>query len=401
MPAAPADFYAGLREHGPVVPVHLDGPVPAWLVIGYDACNWALRDGLVFSRDLGQWSVSRNGLLPPGWPLEPHVTPMPNMLYAQGEEHLRLRGAFTKSLSKIGSNRRQAMISRAADQLIDQFVDDGHADIVGQFAVPLPGAVLAALFGFKAQEAVQLQQAVLTLLSGGDQGLEANEQLTELIAVLVARRRAEPRTDIVTGLLEAGLSDDEARWTIWLSINAGIGATAAWTASSCALLAEQEDARTDLRSGLRHVPGVMAEVLWDHAPVQQVIGRIATQDTDLCGTTVHRGDLLVLSLAGANLDHARFGGSAARRSYTEDNDSHLAWGNGSHGCPAQGLATAIVRGGVERLWTRLDDLHLTHPEQPTDWDDSVIVRIPKRLGVSWSPARAHARLTTLAPIGTH
>ncbi len=395
----PSVLYENLREHGPVVRVHLDGEVPAWLVTGYDACSRVLRDGLLFTRDLGQWGVTRRGQLPTNWPLKPHVVPMANMLFASGMQHIRLRGAFKTSLAKIGSQRLHAIVTRAADNLIDAFADQGQADLVGQYAVPLPVATLTVLFGFPAADAAPLQRAILTLLDGGRDAVAAAEELSEIIAAHVERRRHEPRADIVTGLLEAGLTVEETCETIWLAINAGIGATTAWTANSCVLLARIENARSDLRAGLRHIPGVMAEVLWDHTPVQQVIGRVATAITELAGTTVQQGDLLVLSLGAANCDHERFGGRDGRSRYIEDNASHLAWGGGAHECPAQGLATSIVRGGVERLWTRLDDIHLTRPEQPTQWSPSIIVRIPVRLDVSFDPARARARAATLAPIG--
>lgn len=392
----PALYYGRLREHGPVVAVHLDGHVPAWLVTGYDACNTVLRDGLTYTRDLGQWRITQHGALPQDWPLAPHVQPMRNMLFASGEEHSRLRGAFKTSLGKIGQRRLRTTITQTADQLIDTFVNDGQADIVGQYAVPLPMAVLARFFGFPPDEADQLQHAILTLLGGGENALTANTDLTALISSHVQRRDSEPRADITTWLLEEGLNGEEVRETLWLAINAGVGSTTAWTANTCELLARTEDARIDLRSGLRNIPGVMSEVLWDHTPVQQVIGRVATADVDLNGTRIRQGDLLIVSPAGANSDHARFGGRDQRSAYVESNASHLAWGSGAHECPATGLATAIVQGGVERLWTRMDDLHLTHPDRPTRWSPSIIVRIPESLPVSWDASRARARATTLA-----
>lgn len=397
----PAAFYAGLREHGPVVPVHLDGDVPAWLVTGFQACKRVLRDGLLFSRDLSHWAVAQDELVPPDWPLAPHVAPMENMLFAQGEEHLRLRGAFTTAVSRIGSRRVGATVQAAADRLIDTFVDQGQADIVSQYAAPLPVAVLTSLFGFPKDKAETLQRVILTLLDGGQGAVEASAELDDMINDLVDRRRREPRGDIVTGLLNAGLTARETSSTVWLAINAGIGSVVAWTANSSELLARMEDTRTELRHGLLDIPAVMLEALWEHTPVQQVIGRVARADVDLEGQHVRRGDLLIVSLAGANLDHAHLSGNGriARSAYTKDNASHWSFGGGAHECPVQPLANAIVEGGVGRLWTRLEDIHLTHPEKPTKWRPSIIVRIPDRIDVTFDPARARARSATLAPTG--
>ncbi|MGW3424475.1 hypothetical protein [Streptomyces phaeochromogenes] len=400
----PSVFYAGLREYGPVMPIHLDGDVPAWLVTGYDAGCHVLKGShkgrRLFTRDLGQWGVAAQGQLPPGWPLAPHVAPMENMLFASGDEHVRLRGAFRSSLRRVSSARRKVIIGRAADQLIDSFVDQGSADLVSQYALPLPVAVLTRLFGFPPEEAARLQRVIPTLLAGGEGALDANEELTDVIASHVERRRRTPRGDIVSGLIEAGLTAQETCNTVWLAINAGVGATTAWTANTCVLVARAEDARIDLRTGMTSTPAVMNEVLWNHTPVQQVIGRVATADVDLFNTDVRRGDLLVISVGASNLDE-QFGDARTRPRNIVGNESHLSWGLGDHECPAQPEATSIVEGGVNRLWTRLDDLHLSNPEQPTQWNPSIIVRIPTRVDVSFDPVRARARAQTLAPTGDH
>ncbi|MGC5567697.1 hypothetical protein ACPYPG_33320 [Streptomyces sp. FR-108] len=89
--------------------------------------------------------------------------------------------------------------------------------------------------------------------------------------------------DITSGLLEnlENLEAEETRRTIWPAINASVGAISTWIAHTCALLARAENARIDVRSGARPIPDVMNEVLWEHTPVQQVIGRVAT--TDIAG----------------------------------------------------------------------------------------------------------------------
>ncbi|MBB6080963.1 cytochrome P450 [Streptomyces paradoxus] len=391
----PVDFYDRLREHGPVVRVHLDGDVPAYLVTGYTEVNQVLKDGLRFTRDLGQWSITP-AELPPGWPLRPHTVRRQNMLHAVGEEHVRLRAAFRHSLGKIGRGHLSVIVRTAADQLIDAFVDDGHTDLVSRYALPLPVAALGRMFGFPPEEATRFQRLIPALLGGGEDALDANTELTEIIATHVSRRHADPREDVTTGLVEAGLSADEIEQTLWLSINASVGATTAWTANTLLLLARLEETRGDLRGWLRDIPGVMAEVLWDHAPVQQPIGRIATADVVLndTSTLIPRGSLVVPSLAGANLDPSF--DEMRKASAYEDNASHVAFGNGAHECPAPDEARVIVQGGVERLWTRLPDIYLTQPAQAVEWGDSILTRMPKHLSASWDPAQARHRGETLA-----
>ncbi|MEU3984624.1 hypothetical protein AB0F77_31960 [Streptomyces sp. NPDC026672] len=407
----PAQFYAGLRRQARgkgVVQVALDGDVPAYLVIGHAACEAVLKEPSRYTRDLRRWRVLKEGRLPPTWPLAPHVQWMPNMLHVDGEEHHRLRGAFTNSLAKVSARRRQAVTKKAANRLIDNLLEAGHprlgaghADLVSQYARPLPVLVLSRIFGFPEEDEPQLQEGIKTLLEGGEGALAAHAEITQIIRAHVERRRFVPRADIVSWLLEAGLTADEVVWTVWLAFISGIASTTAWLANTADLLVRADGTLSHLRSKTQDEAGVMERVLWDHTPVQQVIGRVTTVDVELGGLAVPEGALLIVSLAGANLD-PRFGETEAlRRSYTEGNLSHLSWGLGSHECPAEPLARSTVRGGAEQLLTRLDDLALTYPDQPTQWSRSIIVRVPDEVVVSYDPARARERAHTLDLTGDH
>ncbi|WP_406360571.1 cytochrome P450 (plasmid) [Streptomyces sp. NBC_01544] len=399
----PEALFTRLRERGPVIDIRLEGDVPAWLVIGYNEADEVLRRTDRYTRDPRTWNVPREGRLPEGWPLEPHLTFRPDMLFASGAEHARLRGSLNRSLGAIGSYRLHRSIKDAADRLIDAFQEAGEAELVSQYAAPLPMFVLTRLFGFPRQDEALLQSGIRTLLEAGEDALDANRMINQIIAAHIARRRAEPATDIVSALVQdsAALTDAEIHATIWLTINAALGATTSWLSNTIGSLARSAARQHDLHSGYADVQSVMDETLWGLTPVQQIIGYIATGDRELGGARVRDGDLLVVSLAGANLDHQRLGGDRHRASYTDRDGANLSWGNGPHDCPApaRALASAIVRDGVDRLWTRLPDLHLTDPDEPTTWGPSPIVRTPDELLGSFDAGKAHALAQTLTTGG--
>ncbi len=89
------------REHGPVAPVLLHGDLPAWLVLGYDELKQVTNRPLQFTRDSSQWSMFQRGQVPADSPLRPTLQPQPVCVFADGEEHARLRGAVTDSLEQF------------------------------------------------------------------------------------------------------------------------------------------------------------------------------------------------------------------------------------------------------------------------------------------------------------
>ncbi|MEV0445156.1 cytochrome P450 [Streptomyces spectabilis] len=391
----PQDLYAAMRaQHGPVVPVELTGGVPAWLVVGYREAAQVLRDGYLFSRDSRLWRFSRDGLVPQGWPLEPHTAWRPNVLFAEREEHVRLRGALTRSFKNVGLGHVGRFAAKAGNELIDGFCLDGHADLVAQYAAPLPLKVLMRLFGFPPATTTWLQAAIPALLEGGDSAREADAQIMDIIAGHVARRRAESGADLVAWLVEdeAELSDDEVRDQVWLTLNAGMPATSNWIANTAEQLMSRRGMHLGVNSGYMDIQGAMKATLWQRPPVENVIGRWAVSDVELGGTMIRAGDMVILSLGAANLsDHCGADGKPIPRdSYTDHNESHLAFGAGRHECPVPDLARLITRVAVESLWTRLPDVHLSDPEQPRDWGPSIIVRALRTLPVSFGAVRASA-----------
>ncbi|MFF1628217.1 cytochrome P450, partial [Streptomyces sp. NPDC058272] len=220
-------------EYGPVVPVVLDGGVFAWLVLGYAELLEVTRREYVFSRDSRHWRP-REGSIPKDWPLEPHTVWRPNAVFAGGEEHARLRGALTRALGRVSPQQVRRFTSETGHRLIDAFCASGRADLVQQYAGPLPLMTLMRLFGFPAAPEAQLQMAIPALLECGDQAREADRQIMQIVADHVARRHEEPAADITSWLIqdeEAGLDDNEICEQIWLTLNAGQGATSIWIAN--------------------------------------------------------------------------------------------------------------------------------------------------------------------------
>ncbi|MDQ1031450.1 cytochrome P450 [Streptomyces umbrinus] len=350
------------------------------------------RDDL-YDRDSRQWRERLS--LPPGWELKPHTDWRKNALFAGGDEHDRLRGSMTRSLTHIQPENLRRFVEEHAHALIDEFCTAGRADLVQQFSTPLPFLLLMRLFGLdslEARDSQQLQENIQVLLEGGEGAVAADATIMRIIAAHVAKRRTEPSHDLISWMIadESVLSDEEISEQIWLMLNAGMGSTANLIANVGEKLVSSERLRSNLKAGYLDIRSAIRTTLWDNPPVQNVIGRWPVRDVALGGTVIPKDDLVVIGLAAANILCMSPAG-VRRDSWTDYNEAHLSFGGGRHQCPAQSVGHTICHTAVETLFARLPDLALLNADQKLDRGPSIIVAALKSLHVSFTPVPPRAR----------
>lgn len=117
-----------------------------------------------FSRDSRLWKAVQDGTAGPDHPLAPHIAWQPICSHAEGDEHLRLRGAVIGAMSTINHRTIRRHINRATQLLVNRFCEKGRADLVSQFAEHLPMAVLCEILGMPDEYDDRLVQATRDLL---------------------------------------------------------------------------------------------------------------------------------------------------------------------------------------------------------------------------------------------
>lgn len=360
----PASLYRELRrEHGEVVPVLLDGDVPAWLVLGYRELHQVTSDPELFSRDSARWNQWPR--IPADWPLLPVISPeQPSVLGTVGERHRQRAALIEEALEAVEPLELRGHVERFADELIDGVCGVGAADLVGQFAAPLPVRVLAHLFGFREEHGPGLVAALNDILDGQDRAMAAEGYLRTAMARLVAERRQQPGDDVVSRLLANArayeVTVEEVTHDVMVMLAVGHQPTADWIGNSLRLMLTDQRFAASLFGGRSSVAEAMNEVLWEDTPIQNMAGRWTARDTRLGGRVLRAGDLVILGLQGANSDpRVRTHGSAL----TGGNNAHFSFGHGDHRCPfpAQETAEVIARTGIEVVLDRLPDLDLAIP----------------------------------------
>ncbi|MER7036040.1 hypothetical protein ABT334_34390, partial [Streptomyces albidoflavus] len=160
-----------------------------------------------------------------------------------------------------------------------------------------------------------------------------------------------------------------------------------WIGNSLRLMLTDDRFTASLSGGRHSVAEAMNEVLWEDTPSQNIAGRWATRDTHLGGCHIKAGDLLVLSLAGANSDpRVRTDGTVL----TGGNNAFFSFGHGDHRCPfpAQEIAETVARTAIEVILDRLPDVDLAVPAEQLTRRPSPWLRGLKDLPVHFTPTPA-------------
>lgn len=379
----PARLYREMRnQYGPVAPIELEGGLPAWLVLGYREIHQVETNPELFARDTRRWNSWDR--VPENWSLLPFVGYQPSLMFTEGAEHQRRTGAIGAALDATDQFELRQLCEGVADRLIDGFAGSGSADLMGQFAHPMPLYVMARLFGLSEAEAAPLMQD-LTDTVASDDGIAAHQRINDRMVRLVERKREWPGADVPSRMLahSAGLTAEEIVQDLLVVLTAAQQPVAYWIGNALRLMLTEEKFAITLAGGRRSVGQALNEVLWEDTPTQNFIGRFASRDTQLGGHRIQTGDMLVLGFAGANTDP-----QVRPDAYSDSvgNHAHMSFGHGEHGCPHPGpeIGAEIARTAIEVLLDRLPDVDLVGEPDDLTWLPSVWMRGLSALPVEFS-----------------
>lgn len=377
--------YEKLRaEHGAVAPALLHDDVPVWVVLGHTENLHMVRTPSQFCRDTRLWSALQDGTVKPDHPLMPHFAWQPICSHAEGEEHLRLRGAVNGAVSTIDHRGIRRHINRATQHLVNKFCEEGRAELVSQFAEHLPMVVMCEILGMPEEYNDQIVQAARDMPKGTETAIASNAYLMDVLMRLTARRRAEPKDDFTSHLINhpARLTDDEVGQHLRIILVAAYEATANLLANVLRVVLTDPRFRAQLNGGQMTVPEAVEQSLWDEPPFSTVLPYVAKQETELGGQRIRRSDALILGIAPGNVDPRV---RPDLKANMQGNRSHLAFGGGPHECPGQDIGRAIADVGVDALLTRLPDVQLACDEDELRWRGTLSNRHLVELPVKFEP----------------
>ncbi|MGW5877029.1 cytochrome P450 [Nocardiopsis terrae] len=369
-----------VRDHGPVFPAEIFPGIRAWVVADYTLITAWCRDTRTFRRDSRLWLDWREGRIPDDAPALAMMGHRPNLLYADGDEHARLKRAVVDSLGRVPESRVGDITRRHADTLIDAFCTRGRAELVSEYARLLPLLVLCDLFGFSPDVGQRVLNSLSDLWDGVD-AAKANSEYERALSDAISAKHAAPGDDITSWMLQhrAGLTDEELLAQLVVTIGAGAEPTANLISGTARTLMVDDEVRQAFRGARVGVGEAIDQVLWRDPPVNNYPVLYPVKDVRTSsGTLIRAGEPILLGYAAA---HAAMSGGGP--DLEQGNRAHLSFGVGPHRCPAQGFAYSIAQVGVETLTKRLPDLRTTQDTLP--WRPAPFALALAQLPVTFTP----------------
>jgi cytochrome P450 len=343
-----------MREETPVTKLPVPFGVNVWLVSGYDEAKVVLSDTKAFSNDFANLAgAGATAQQDPG-----------GLGFADPPAHTRLRRLLTPEFTMRRLARLTPGITAIVQQRLDAMAKSaGPVDLVQEFALPIPSLVICELLGvpYEDREAFQhLSMSRFDLFGGAGASLGAITQSLDYLLGVVRKQRENPG-DGLLGMIIKGYGDEvDDRELSGLAdgvLTGGFETTASMLALGALVLLQDEQMFKLVRDDDTAVSGFVEEILRYLTVVQVAFPRFARDDVEVAGAQISKGDVVVVSLSGANRDNV-LGPDLEQVDATRVPTSHLAFGYGVHRCIGAELARMELRAAYPALLRRFPAMRL-------------------------------------------
>jgi len=291
------------------------------------------------------------------------------MIFMDPPEHTELRALVSRAFTPRRIHDLEGRIRAVCADLLDPHVGAGGFDYVVDFGAQLPSRVIAMLLGVPEDEREEQRQNIDRIFHiepgvgmVNDVSLSAGIALHEYLLGLIARRRADPQDDLLSGLCQAEigvagerrrLSDEECTTFALLLFSAGTETVGRLLGNVAVLLAAHPDQRAVLAGSPAAVPNGVEELLRYEAP-SPVNGRWTTRDVELHDTAIPAGSKVLLITGSAGRDERVFP-DPDRFDVRRHLQHHVTFGYGIHFCVGAALARMEGRVAIEETVRRFPE----------------------------------------------
>ncbi|MDT5077988.1 MAG: hypothetical protein QOJ80_2625 [Mycobacterium sp.] len=381
-PLAPPTEFAEWRESEGLQLASWHGR-PTWIISRYDDIKAALVDPRLSADTIPDElkATSSDNKVPQIFPR------------IDDPEHNRLRRMMTRDFTFRRADAMRPQIQELVDGFLDDMIATGPpADLVRDFALPVPSLVISLLLGvpYEDHEFFQRQStAGLDSRSTNEEKAVAIGEIFGYVFELVGRKEREPGDDLISRLITdhvatGALSRETAAMNAVIMLQAGHETTASMISlGTLALLQHPEQlARLRETDDPAVVANLVEELMRYLSIVHSLVERVAVEDLTIAGQRIHAGDFLLMNLPAGNWDTA-----FVERPDTLDIDrsarGHLGFGFGVHQCIGQNLARAELQIALATLARRLPGLRLAVPLEELRFQNEQEIYGISALPVTW------------------
>jgi cytochrome P450 len=352
----------------------------AWLVARFDDARAVLADprfsrAMSRAQDVPRMAEGRN---------------FTGILTTDPPDHTRQRTLVAKAFTVRRVEAMRPKVRALAERLIDEMTAAGSTgDLMGAYALAIPEEVIYELLGVPLSDRDRFRVWSDKVLAGNELSVEeAGRTLDELRAYmldLIAELRADPRDDLLSGLVQARdegdrLDEEELVDLCVAILIAGHETTANQIANFAYVLLDRPERWSQLKADPELIPKAVEELVrFVPLGLTALFAHYAKEDVQVGETLVRKGEAVIVSHGAANRDRTQFEDPDELR-LDRDPKQHLGFGHGIHRCLGAPLARLQLQEALRALVVKLPDLRL---EGEPEWKEHSLLRAPEVLPVRW------------------
>jgi len=297
-----------------------------------------------------------------------------NLLNMDPPVHTRLRRLVTAAFTQRRVEGLRPQVQEIADELVDGFADRGRAELMAVFAGPLPVLVIAELLGIPVSSRGDFRSWTdAMLVPGTDEPVDARRrqraaisELTAFLTDLIAAKRRERGTDLLSALLavrdedDGRMSEDELTSLTFLLLFAGYESPVHHIGNTIRAVLTDPVLASQVRADEHALAAASEEILRYDTPGTLAIRRFAIEPLTIARQRIPAGDTVMLAIGAANRDPAQFADPDIV-DIDRGDTRHVAFGHGIHYCLGASLARMETAIAVGTLLERLPDIRLAVP----------------------------------------
>lgn len=397
----PFDAYAAIQASPGIYRMPDTG---FYIVSRYDDLRAVLTDPATYSNEVDRASLQgpknaawlHDYLQERGWP---HI---PTLQRTDAPAHARYRKLVDRVFTVASVRALIPHIQDVANKLIDDFIDRGECEFIEDFAVLLPGIILAEQMGLNASQVSTFRRwadsflapasRIMTqdeLRENADIELEAQHFLKEVFE----DRRKVPRDDLISRLVHAHQEDEdplsmaELQSVMAQLIAGGFESTTTTLGHALRQLILNPEQETALRQDETRIRGFVDEVIRYESPTQG-LRRRTTRDVELAGTLIPKDSVVIVRYGAANRDTGKFECPHQFDMTRKNAGQHLGFGAGVHFCIGAVLAKAEISEGILAVLRRLANIRLSRPLSEPIHHPNFLTLPLRELPISFDQKRA-------------
>ncbi|MGK5522669.1 cytochrome P450 family protein [Micromonospora sp. URMC 107] len=362
-PYAAYELYASLHEKGTVHRTCLDDHGPVWLVTGHAEVYAALRDKrLARPREYsnGDFTSTR---FPEGEATGTIVTLDP-------PEHTRLKKMINFTFLPRNLETFRPRVHQLVEARLDAIEAAGGGDLVEDYAAILPITIVCDVLGIREEYRKDLKHWADLVFSGDNEtNAMVRTKMSHFMNMVREEKTKEPGEDLFSYWIHAKNADGEPELNVYqvmalalLTMLGGYDTTAGMIGRGALALLDNPETLERLRKDPDLFDVAVEELLRKHGSVHHGFRRFATEDLEIDGTKIAKGETVLLHLTAAGNDPKRFPDPEVLDIDREDK-GHVAFGGGPHFCSGSELARMETTIALRQLFTRFPNIRLAAPRE--------------------------------------